>query len=260
MAKNIAFVDGNRAINKNNVKKHVESFKKFGKNLVPLLYVEATEVEGHTLYDAETGEVVAPEDYKDYWVILDGQHRYKAAVELAASEDANGFTLDALKWEKVEMKDGLEFEDYLIEVNTRTQPWKGADYICGCVLQHPENEAVQFAQELINEGVSGKTVAKYLFFREIKWSDAMKDASLLAKADVDRAKTIWEVVKKFPLIMKKSPIIIDLIISNGNWQEDLRKIDALTEEQKVSFETLKQGQLKDKLDQLLASFDKKIAA
>lgn len=260
MKKKIAFVDGNRAINKNNVKKHVESFKKFGKNLVPLLYVEATDVVGHTLYDAESGDEVAQNDYPNYWVVLDGQHRYKAAVELAASEDANGFTLEALKWDKVEMKDGLTFDDYLIEVNTRTQPWKGADYICGCVLQHPENEAVQFAQELIKEGVSGKTVAKYLFFKEIKWSDAVKDASLLAKADVDRAKTIWDVVKKFPYLMRKSPIIIDLIISNGNWQEDLRKIDALTEEQKVSFETLKQGQLKDKLDQLMASFDKKIAA
>lgn len=260
MKKNIAFVDGNRAINKNNVKKHVESLKKFGKNLVPLLYVEATEVKDRTLYDAETGEVIAPESYSEYWVVLDGQHRYKAAVELAASKDANGFTLDALKWEKVDMKEGLTFDDYLIEVNTRTQPWKGADYICGCVLQHPENEAVQFAQELIKEGVSGKTVAKYLFFKEIKWSDAVKDASLLAKADVSRAKSIWEVVKKFPYLMRKSPIIIDLIISNGNWQEDLRKIDALTEEQKVSFETLKQGQLKDKLDQLLASSDKKIAA
>ena len=95
MAKKIAFVDGNRAINKNNVKKHVESFKKFGKNLVPMLYVEATEIKGHTLYDADTGEVVAPEDYKNYWAVLDGQNRYKAAVELAASEDAKGFTLDA---------------------------------------------------------------------------------------------------------------------------------------------------------------------
>lgn len=256
----IAFVDGNRAINKNNVKKHVESLKKFGKNLVPLLYVEATEVEGHTLYDAETGEVVAPEDYPNYWVVLDGQHRYKAAVELAASEDANGFTLDALKWEKVNMADGLTFDDYLIEVNTRTQPWKGADYICGCVLQHPENEVVQFAHELINEGVSGKTVAKYLFFKEIKWSDAVKDASLLAKADVSRAKSIWEVVKKFPYLMRKSPIIIDLIISNGNWQEDLRKIDSLTDEQKTSFENLKQGELKDAFKQMMAALDEKVAA
>ena len=149
--KNISFVDGNRAINKNNVKKHIESLKKFGTNLVPLLYVEATEVKGRTLYDAETGEVVTPEDYSKYWVILDGQHRYKAAVELAASEDANGFTLDALKWEKVEMKEGLTLDDYLIEVNTRTQPWKGADYICGCVLHNPDNEVAQFAHSLTEQ-------------------------------------------------------------------------------------------------------------
>ena len=39
MNKKIAFVDGNRAINENNVEKHVESLKEFGKNLVPLLYL-----------------------------------------------------------------------------------------------------------------------------------------------------------------------------------------------------------------------------
>ena len=44
MQKKIAFVDGNRAINENNVEKHVESLKEFGKNLVPLLYVDAAEV------------------------------------------------------------------------------------------------------------------------------------------------------------------------------------------------------------------------
>ena len=39
--KKVAFVDGNRAINENNVEKHVKSLKEFGKNLVPLLYVDA---------------------------------------------------------------------------------------------------------------------------------------------------------------------------------------------------------------------------
>ena len=34
--KKVAFVDGNRAINPNNVAKHVESLKEFGRNLVPL--------------------------------------------------------------------------------------------------------------------------------------------------------------------------------------------------------------------------------
>ncbi|MBQ6166954.1 MAG: hypothetical protein IJK41_05960 [Muribaculaceae bacterium] len=247
MTKKISFVEGNRAISKNNVKKHIESLKKFGKNLVPMLYVEATEVEGHTLYDAETGEEVAPESYPDYWVVLDGQNRYKAALELAASKDANGFTVDALKWAKVELN-GKSFEEHLIEVNTRTQPWKGSDYICGCVLHNPDNEAALFAQSLTNLGISGKTAAKYLFFDEkYKWAEAMRDAELLASADVERAKAIWAVVEKFPLKVQKTSIIIDFIIKNGgegHWQDELAKVDALSKKQKEALADVKQGDLK----------------
>lgn len=250
--KKIAFIDGNRAINKNNVKKHVESFKKFGKNLVPLLYVEATDVVGHTLYDAESGEVVAQDDYKDYWVILDGQHRYKAAQELAASEDANGFTLDALWWEKVNL-DGKSFEDVLIEVNSRTQPWKGADYICGCVLQHPENEVAQFAQELVKQGVSGKTITKYLFFNDkFKWADAVVNVDAMTGANVQRAREIWEVVKQFPIMMKKSSIIIDFIIEGGNWSADLKKVAELPAEKKLLFETIKKNDQKNEFLKMMA--------
>lgn len=239
MKKNIAFVDGNRAINKNNVKKHIESLKKFGKNLVPMLYVEAAEVEGHTLYDADTGEVVAPEDYPNYWVVLDGQHRYKAAVELAASDE--GFTLDALKWEPVELGE-YTFEDVLIEVNSRTQPWKGADYICGCVLQHPESEVAQFAQELVKQGVSGKTITKYLFFNDkFKWSDAVVNADAMAGANVSRAKEIWQTVSQFPCQMRRSSIIIDFIIRGGNWSADLKKVADLPTEKKLLFETIKKN-------------------
>ena len=194
MTKKISFVEGNRAISKNNVKKHIESLKKFGKNLVPMLYVEATEVEGHTLYDAETGEEVAPESYPDYWVVLDGQNRYKAALELAASKDA------------------------------------------------------LFAQSLTNLGISGKTAAKYLFFDEkYKWAEAMRDAELLASADVERAKAIWAVVEKFPLKVQKTSIIIDFIIKNGgegHWQDELAKVDALSKKQKEALADVKQGDLK----------------
>lgn len=253
MAKKIAFVDGNRAINKNNVKKHIDSLKKFHKNLVPLLYVEATEVEGHTLYDAITGDEIEPENYKDYWVVLDGQHRYKAALELAASEDANGFTLDALRWEPVELGEHT-FEDVLIEVNSRTQPWKGNDYICGCVLQHPENEAVQFAQELIKEGVSGKTIAKYLFFTDkFKWSDAVVNADALKSANVYRAKEIWHTVSQFPCKMRKSPIIIDFIIRGGNWGADLKKVEALAANQKMSFEGAKVTEMKTMFEKMMSA-------
>lgn len=254
--KKIAFIDGNRAINKNNVKKHVESLKKFGKNLVPLLYVEATDVVGHTLYDADSGDVVAPENYKDYWVVLDGQHRYKAAVELAANEDANGFTLDALKWHKVELGEST-LEDVLIEVNSRTQPWKGADYIYGGVLLNPDDEAFQFAYKLVKLGVPGKTITKYLFFNDkFKWADAVVNVDAMTGANVQRAKTIWNVVRKFPQRIQKGSLIIDYIIDKGgknHWQEELAKVDAFTPEQKDSFNEGKAGEVKSKFEMMLSA-------
>ncbi|MDY6300330.1 MAG: hypothetical protein SPL96_00360 [Bacteroidales bacterium] len=252
--KKIAFIDGNRAINKNNVKKHVESFKKFGKNLVPLLYVEATDVVGHTLYDADSGDVVAPESYSEYWVVLDGQHRYKAAKQLADSDDANGFTMNNLVWQKVELGDN-SFEDVLIEVNSRTQPWKGADYICGCVLHNPEDEALQFAHTLVGQGVSGKTVAKYLFGKvKFKWADAVVNVDAMTGANVQRAREIWAVVKKFPQKMQKTSIIIDHLNAVGKyWNVELDKIDALTNDQKESFNSSKVKELRSKFTDLMSA-------
>lgn len=253
MRKDISFVAGNRAINKNLVKKLTKSLKEFGTNLMPLLYVEATEVEGHTLYDADSGEVVAPESYGEYWVVLDGQHRYKAAQQLALTD---GFNLDALKWQKVELN-GKSFEDVLIEVNTRTQPWKGADYISGCVLHNPSNEVVQFAHKLISLGVSGKTVAKYLFFKDkFKWSDALSNPQVMADADVERAKEIWSEVQKFPLKVQKSSIIIDFIIKNGgtgHWRDELAKVAGIKDDVKEALGSLKQGELKREFEQMMSA-------
>ena len=196
MDKKVAFVDGNRAINENNVEKHYESLKEFGRNLVPLLYVDAVDVGNRKIYDAVTDIEVKPEDYKDYIVDLDGQHRWKAALRLADSDEANGFTLDNIKWDKVELN-GKSFEDILIEVNTRTQPWKGADYINGCILHDPDNEVFRFAKELTDLGISAKTVNKYLFFDDrMSWANVMADSSKMKDADMFRAKEIWNVVGK----------------------------------------------------------------
>jgi hypothetical protein len=254
MRKKIAFVDGNRAINENNVEKHVESLKEFGKNLVPLLYVDATEVGNRKIFDAITDEEVKPEQYGDYCVVLDGQHRYKAALRLTDSDEANGFTLDNLKWEKVDLN-GKSFEDILIEVNTRTQPWKGADYINGCILHEPDNEVFRFAKELTDLGLSAKTVNKYLFFEDrMSWAAVMSDSSKLKDADMYRAMEIWNVAKKFPERIRKRSTIIDYVIDNGgkaHWQVELEKIKALTDRQRKSFESTPVSKLKEKLEKML---------
>lgn len=232
--KKVAFVDGNRAINENNVKKHVASLVKFGRNLVRLLYVDANDVEGYNIHDAATDEIVKKENYGDYIVVLDGQHRFKAAMRLA-EDKTKDFSLDNLRWDKVEL-DGHTFQDILIEVNTRTQPWKGSDYISGCVLNNPQNEIALFAKEVTSKGASAKTVNKYIFFEDkFSWAAAMKDEEVLKKADLLRAKEIWKLVKTFPESIIKKSLIIDRIKEKGGkgyWKQELEKVVKLTAEQK----------------------------
>jgi len=254
--KKVAFVDGNRAINENNVGKHVMSLKEFGRNLVPFLYVDAVEVSDRRLFDAVTDEEIKQEHYGEYIVMIDGQHRFKAALRLADSDESNGFTLDCLKWEKVELN-GKSFEDILIEVNTRTQPWKGSDYINGCILHEPDNEVFRFAKELTDLGISAKTVNKYLFFDErMSWSNVMSDSSKMKEANLDRAKKIWDIVKKFPERIRKRSTIIDYVMDNGgkaHWEVELEKIKALTDRQRKSFESTHVSKLKEKLEAMLSS-------
>lgn len=239
--KKVAFVDGNRAINENNVKKHVASLEKFGRNLVRLLYVDANDVEGYDIHDAVTDEIVEKNNYSEYIVVLDGQHRFKAAMRLAGDETKN-FTLDNLRWDKVEL-DGHSFQDVLIEVNTRTQPWKGSDYISGCVLNNPQNEIALFAKEVTSKGASAKTVNKYIFFEDkFSWANAMKDEEVLNKADLQRAKEIWKVVRTFPDTIVKKSLVIDRIKEKGGkgyWKQELDKIVKLTAEQKKTLGDIK---------------------
>ena len=239
--KKVAFVDGNRAINENNVKKHAASLEKFGRNLVRLLYVDANDVEGYDIHDADTDEIVEKENYGDYIVVLDGQHRFKAAMRLAADENKD-FSLDSLRWDKVEL-DGHSFQDVLIEVNTRTQPWKGSDYISGCVLNNPQNEIALFAKEVTSKGASAKTVNKYIFFEDkFSWANAMKDEEVLKKADLQRAKEIWKVVTTFPESIVKKSLVIDRIKDKGGkgyWKQELDKVVKLTDEQKKTLGDIK---------------------
>lgn len=254
--KKVAFVDGNRAINPNNVAKHVESLKEFGRNHVPLLYVDAIEIKDRNLCDAVSNAQVTKEDYPNYIVVLDGQHRYMAAWELANSDQAEGFTMDALKWEKVELN-GRSFEDILIEVNTRTQPWKGADYINGCILHDPNNEVLRFAKDLTDKGISAKTVNKYLFFNDrMSWAAVMSDSSKMKEADIERAKAIWNEVTKFPQKIKTRSTIIDYIIDKGgknHWQEELEKVKKLTSRQRTSLDSVKVAELKKKFENMISA-------
>lgn len=260
--KKVAFVAENRNIDKNNVKKKIASLKKFGRNIVPLLYVDAVDVANSNLVDAITKDPIEPKDYSEYIAALDGQHRYIAATELASSEDANGFTVDNLIWSKIEIPEGMTFADVLVEVNNVTSKWKGADYISGCVLKNPEEKSL-FASQLNKLGVSAKTVNKYLFFSEkAQWARIMTAKTdedrekYYANADLDRAKEIWAIVETFPENVQASSVIIDYIKENGgvnHWKDELAAVSKLTAKQKTELAGLKNKKLTDKFLEIMKS-------
>lgn len=236
----VAFLEGNRNINFNNVKKMEVSLKEFGKNLMPMVYIKADDarLNGRKLKDAIDGTTVEEGNRANYIVVLDGQHRFTAAVKM----EKEGFDTSKLLWEELKLDENKTIEEALIEINSVGQMWKGTDYIRGLALRQPENEIVQFAKELSDFGVKAKTINKYLLFED-KFSWAKPDEDVInKKADLDRAKKIWAVVKQFPDKVNKESIIIDYIIKTGGtkyWEDTLRAVADVREELDTKLRNLK---------------------
>lgn len=236
----VAFLEGNRNINSNNVKKMEVSLKEFGKNLMPMVYIKADDarLNGRKLKDAIDGTTVEEGNRANYIVVLDGQHRFTAAVKM----EKEGFDTSGLLWEELKLDENKTIEEALIEINSVGQMWKGTDYISGLALRQPENEIVQFAKELSDFGVKAKTINKYLLFED-KFSWAKPDEDVInKKADLDRAKKIWAVVKQFPDKVNKESIIIDYIMKAGGtkyWEDTLRAVADVREELDTKLRNLK---------------------
>lgn len=236
----VAFIEGNRNISTNNVKKMKDSLKEFGKNLMPMVYIKADDarLDGRKLKDAVDGTTVEEDNRASYIVVLDGQHRFTAAVKM----EEEGFDTSKLLWKELKLDKNKTIEEALIEINSVGQMWKGTDYISGLALRQPENEIVQFAKELSDFGVSAKTINKYLLFED-KFSWAKPDWGIIKeKADLDRAKKIWDVVKQFPDKVNKESIIIDYIMKAGginHWEDELKKVADVHEELDTKLRNLK---------------------
>lgn len=247
----VAFFEGNRVINPNNVKKLKDSLKNYG-NLSPLTYINGDDecLKGKKIVDAFDGTEIPDADKAMYIVVVDGQHRIIAAKELA---EANEFDLNSLVWTKVELPEGKTVEEAVIEMNTVGQKWKGNDYIAGYALRNPENEIAKFAQKLAKEGVSAKTINKYIFFNE-RFSWAKVDEEALQTANVDRAAEIWNVVQTFPTKVKKTSVIIDYIMKEGgnkHWKDELNKVLQLTDENKDYLKKQKAKNVRGEFEKLM---------
>ena len=249
----VAFLEGNRNINSNNVKKMEVSLKEFGKNLMPMVYIKADDarLNGRKLKDAIDGTTVEEGNRANYIVVLDGQHRFTAAVKM----EKEGFDTSKLLWEELKLDENKTIEEALIEINSVGQMWKGTDYISGLALRQPDNEIVLFAKKLSDFGVSAKTINKYLLFED-KFSWAKPDWDVInEKADLDRAKKIWDVVKQFPDNVNKESIIIDYIMKAGgikHWEDELKNVANVGKDLDTKLRNLKVNEARQLLKKTLA--------
>ena len=160
--KGVAFILGNRPTSKKNLKQKEKSLKEFGMNLTPLVYINGEEVisngEGQVhLANPITDEPIKDEDASNYVVIIDGQHRYEAA--LSVNLDKHNIIL---------MKDysGIGAQNLIARINNETCPWVASEWAFGAHMFNPDNEIAAFASSLAKEGYKSTTIGLILYFRK----------------------------------------------------------------------------------------------
>lgn len=140
-ANKFAFIKGNRPTDEKAIKVKKDSISEHG-ILCPITAVNGEEViksNGH-LTDLD-GNDIADEHAKDYYAVLDGQHRLKAYLELGLPLE------DLVVIEPLNKKIAIAF--LIAEMNICTKTWKGSDYMAAPAMAIKEtNAAFDFAMEL----------------------------------------------------------------------------------------------------------------
>ena len=140
-ANKFAFIKGNRPTDEKAIKVKKDSISEHG-ILCPITAVNGEEViksNGH-LTDLD-GNDIADEHAKDYYAVLDGQHRLKAYLEL-------GLPLEDLVVIEP-LNKGIAIALLIAEMNICTKTWKGSDYMAAPAMAIKEtNAAFDFAMEL----------------------------------------------------------------------------------------------------------------
>ena len=140
-ANKFAFIKGNRPTDEKAIKVKKDSISEHG-ILCPITAVNGEEViksNGH-LTDLD-GNDIADEHAKDYYAVLDGQHRMKAYLELGLPLE------DLVVIEPLNKKIAIAL--LIAEMNICTKTWKGSDYMAAPAMAIKEtNAAFDFAMEL----------------------------------------------------------------------------------------------------------------
>lgn len=197
----IAFIKGNRTLASSNVKGKFKSLSECKTNLVPMMVVEGKKAvqDGCSLVLPD-GKDIANGDAEKYLAIVDGQHRYKAAMELIEAgemtEDSIRFYLDY---------SGIDTKKLLAITNTESNKWKSADYAKGATLFKPDDEIASFVNEYMEKGFSSISTLSIYIFGDKGVLTTKRLGELMNETDVKYKKDAHlNIAKKvLPLLLEK---------------------------------------------------------
>ncbi len=168
--KKVAMLNANRNLNGKNVKKLVRSFLKYGQ-IQPAMICDATKADEDNLevVDFETGDTITGEALKEYVVILDGQHRYQAYLNLRKGKKiGNGKDAKEVKYEGdffvyYPINESASIFAVLAEMNQVVTAWNGNDFTkCAATLVEKPNPMIQALAELAAKGINSSSAGKWL--------------------------------------------------------------------------------------------------
>lgn len=167
----IAKLKANRTIKDKSVRAKMKSLKKYGQ-LIPATYVtgaEATE-QGLELINFFTEKELESEEYEKAIVIIDGQHRLKAHINLLKEKPAEGeekYNKDYVLMPTLNPEAAIS--NQLCEINSITTPWDGSDFGHAAITMIDSEEllpALEYVAELTGKGCSLPAASVYATFTD----------------------------------------------------------------------------------------------
>ena len=193
-----AFLNSNREVSNNaNLEKQIRERGV----LIPIFVVKGSEVMEERLFavskDGKKQAELQENEKKDYFVVLDGQHRLTTLLRIL--NDKNGKRSDKctelipiIEYSKSEIGDNVS--QFVIALNSTSKNWSNSDYIDNAYTVNPKDELLKgiFAFQEKNCAIS--TISRYIFL----------NSKSLDKNSLERYVYYGEKIK------------------NGNWEQGIR--------------------------------------
>ena len=179
MGKKVARLVNNRNMEKKAVTAKATSLKEKNQ-LIPAVVVDAVKAveEGLAIVDFQSGEEIPANELQNYVVLVDGNHRYQAHLNLLETAKAGKAEYTGEFWVMYPFSDELTVVGMLTELNIATNPWKGSDYgkCAAIVLGEDAPEGVKAMNELIGKGCNLASASLWIAFTKEVGKSAMVKA------------------------------------------------------------------------------------